>query len=182
MRSFDAERFAELVLYISKKTEGDPDFGRTKLAKVLFYSDFTAYGEDGDSLTGATYEKWPHGPFPRELPATEQRLAGAMRARVERLERLEPRGEFDPNRLFALAEPDKALFEGWELYLVDTWISRIAKATAQRISDLSHDHPGWILVGEKEAIPYHSHFTSRRTPSRRDLARGEELALEHGWP
>lgn len=40
---FNRERFEALVLYIAWKTRDDPEFGRTKLAKVLFYADLETY-------------------------------------------------------------------------------------------------------------------------------------------
>ena len=72
---FDPKRFESLVLHIAYRTKSDERFGRTKLAKALFYSDFTAYREVGEALTGAVYVKEDHGPFPVALPATEWRLA-----------------------------------------------------------------------------------------------------------
>jgi hypothetical protein len=43
---FKRERFRTLVLYIAWKTREDAEFGRTKLAKVLFYSDLATFAGD----------------------------------------------------------------------------------------------------------------------------------------
>lgn len=85
-QEYNEERFEELVLYIAWETREDPDFGRTKLAKVLFYSDFTAYLDEGKAFTGARYEAWPNGPFPPVLYDVEKALAAEGRAKVERLD------------------------------------------------------------------------------------------------
>src|SRR3954466_15180163 len=71
---FDSERFEGLVLFIAHSRRHDPRFGRTKLAKSLFYSDFDAYRDQGQPLTGASYIRMPFGPFPRELDSTERAL------------------------------------------------------------------------------------------------------------
>lgn len=71
---FNQARFEALVLFIAHRRKDDERFGRTKLAKALFYSDFDAYRDQGRSLTAATYIRMPFGPFPRELRATEQTL------------------------------------------------------------------------------------------------------------
>jgi hypothetical protein len=55
MAAFDRERFEGLILYIAHRRRDDVRFGRTKLAKVLFFSDFSVYQDQGEPLTGATY-------------------------------------------------------------------------------------------------------------------------------
>ena len=34
------DKFRELILYIAQESEGDPNFGATKLNKILFFCDF----------------------------------------------------------------------------------------------------------------------------------------------
>src|SRR6266436_3959963 len=63
----DTEKFKELILYICEKSATDPNFGATKLNKVLFLSDFWAYGNLGKPITGVEYMKLPFGPAPRPL-------------------------------------------------------------------------------------------------------------------
>ena len=81
-RDYDPERFEDLVLFIAWAMRDDPHFGRTKLAKTLFYVDFDAYAGEGASLTGSTYEHWDHGPFPPQLYDVERKLAREGRARA----------------------------------------------------------------------------------------------------
>lgn len=165
-QEYDEKRFEELVLYIARATQDDPNFGRTKLAKVLFYCDFTAYAEEGRALTGARYKAFDFGPFPPQLPAVEERLAAAGRAEVERLAAdSAERGEYDPWKIRPLDEPQRELFEPWELGFVDLWIGRIAEATASKISELSHEHPGWKLAERDRAvIPYETALLSTLPP------------------
>jgi hypothetical protein len=175
-QQYDERRFEELVLYIAYATRDDPDFGRTKLAKVLFYCDFTAYAEEGQPLTGATYRAFEYGPFPPQLPAVEERLAASGRAWVERLEAdiAEERGEYEPWKIRALGEPHPDLFDAGELAFVDIVIRQISEATAKEISDLSHEHPGWQLAeADREEIPYETALLStyRLRPQVMDLAR-----------
>ena len=165
-QQYDARRFEELVLYIAHATEHDPNFGRTKMAKVLFYCDFEAYAEEGRALTGASYKAFDFGPFPPELPAVEKRLSATRRVRVERLEaESAERGEYDPWKIRPLDEPNLGLFEVWELEFVNIWIRRISEATAGAISDLSHEHPGWQIAERGRAeIPYETALLSTERP------------------
>ena len=75
MREPDDRRFAELMLYISQKSKDDPKFGATKLNKLLFYSDFLAYANLGDSITGFEYQKLEHSPGPRRIMAIRRNLS-----------------------------------------------------------------------------------------------------------
>src|SRR5258708_19742785 len=62
-------KLAELILFISERSEGDPRFGAGKLNKLLFYSDFGAYRLFGKSITGQQYQNLSNGPAPRRLAA-----------------------------------------------------------------------------------------------------------------
>src|ERR1022692_2835161 len=76
---FDATKFRELMLYVAQRSATDPQFGKTKLNKILYFSDFLAYGLTGHAIAGATYQKLDKGPAPRQfLPVSrELELAGA---------------------------------------------------------------------------------------------------------
>lgn len=39
----DDRKMKELILYLASRSEEDPRFSATKLNKLLFYCDFTAY-------------------------------------------------------------------------------------------------------------------------------------------
>ena len=56
-QKFNEGKFKELVLYIASRCERDPTFGAVKLNKELFFSDFWAYAEFGEPITGAEYIK-----------------------------------------------------------------------------------------------------------------------------
>lgn len=82
----DDKKLAEAILYISKKSEGDESFGATKLNKLLFYSDFMAFGKLGEPITGQDYQKLEHGPAPRHLLPIQNALVQERAIRVEPVE------------------------------------------------------------------------------------------------
>lgn len=165
---FDAERFREWVLFIAWQTREDPHFGRTKMAKTLFYADFGAYADDGQPLTGATYEHWKFGPFPPVLYEVEEELVANGLAALR-----EPSFEGDESKLVATHEPDITRLPAWQRTFVDMKIKEIASERSWRVSDVSHEHPGWIATQEREPIPYETALISSSPPSREvlDLAR-----------
>ena len=178
---FDPDRFDAMVLYIANKTRDRPDFGRTKLAKVLFYSDFAVYADQGASLTGATYKRMPFGPFPRELEDAEQRLESMGRATLDYYDK----DQYEEKRIIPRGPmPDLTLwYQGWQVSTVDHWIQTIASATARQISDLSHRHPGWRLAAATDGdIPFATALLpGQDRPTGQDGVQAERVARERGW-
>ena len=176
---FNSERFEALVLFIAHRRQEDAQFGRTKLAKALFYSDFDAYRDRRESLTGATYIRMPFGPFPNQLDTTEKGLADRGIVYLDYVKDV-----YEEKRIVPLKPlPDlSGVFEPWALHLVGTWTDRIASATAREISRLSHHHPGWLLAkATGEPIPYETSLLPQERPTGRDVERAKEIARERGW-
>ena len=161
MPRFQADRFDALLLHIAGSTSDDERFGRTKLAKVLFYSDFEIYRDQREPLTGATYIHMPFGPFPRELDDAEKRLEAAGLIRLDY-----KKDSYEEKRIVLTAHaPDLRSFESWQVQLVDAWIRRIRAATAKQISDLSHKHPGWLIAYRTgDEIPYATALLPQERP------------------
>lgn len=174
-RAYDEERLQELILYVAKKAANDPTFGDTKLNKVLFFSDFFAYGFFGESITGAEYQKLRHGPAPRKL-------LPARRALGDDVEVIKKGRAFRTTLTRAKRSPNTRIFSTDELELVDEVYRMLENDSAVSASDFSHDaSAGWQLVELGETIPYETVFVSTSKPPRRAFDRGRELAAEHGW-
>ena len=177
-QTFDPAKFRELLLYVARRSEDDPTFGATKLNKILFFADFLAYGMRGRSITGATYQRLPRGPAPRELLPQQRALTQAGDAIVSEGMRF----NFPQKRLTAIREPDKSVFEDEELEIVEQLLVALRNHNASEVSALSHyEVRGWQLVDDYEDIPYTTVFLSTDPPTEVDRKRAEELVLEHGW-
>lgn len=176
--TFNELKFRELVLYVAGKSLNDPRFGATKLNKILFFSDFAAYGELGKPITGATYQKLDKGPAPREmLPTLRIMTAEGDAVRIE-----QPVYGLVQKRVVPLREADLTGFSSAEIDIVNTVLWELADHTAAEVSDLSHRvSVGWRLAYMNEAIPYETFFLSDGPPSEADIERGWELAREYGW-
>jgi uncharacterized phage-associated protein len=146
----DRDKFAELMLHIARRSVDDPHFGATKLAKILYFSDFNAYRLLGQSITSATYHKYSEGPVPTALPGIRNALIEAGDAKIEN------RATFAgvQNRLVALRRPDLSHFDAAQIALVDEVIDELRPLTGQGVSDLSHQEFGWLSSYEHEEIPY----------------------------
>lgn len=180
MTEFHRDRFEALVLHIAHRRREDERFGRTKMAKVLFYSDFSVYQDQGEPLTGATYIRMPFGPFPKALEETEEALVAKGQVVLAH----DGEEDYEEKRIIPTGgAPDlRGLFEEWQILVVNDWIDRVAAATATQISEMSHRHPGWLLAKENgETIPYETAILPQARPSALDAARAKEVARDRGW-
>jgi Protein of unknown function (DUF4065) len=174
---FNARKFNELIVYIARRLGPEAALGRVKLAKLLMASDFGAYERFGRSITGATYEKWEQGHFPRELTLADRDLEAQGAISVEN----EDYFGKTLRRVTARRDPDMSEFTEDELAVVEIALQQFGHETASRLSDLSHQEVGWRLAKWKEAIPYETVFLGAGGVSEAVLRRGEELASSHGW-
>jgi len=61
-----------------------PQFGSTKLNKVLFQADFTAYRRRGDSITAFEYQALERGPTLRKMKPVLRGLKNSNAVAIER--------------------------------------------------------------------------------------------------
>lgn len=171
------KKLQELILYVARETEGDPKCGKTKLYKILFYSDFWAHQRLGASISGQEYHKLDFGPAPkRVLPVIEAMInaAAAIWAVRDYFGR-------DLQKLLALREPDLSGFSGEEIAIVQEVIRILQPYDATEVSELSHRFIGWQLAREGELIPYSTVALGHpRPPTQREIAYGQKLAKELG--
>lgn len=163
-QSFDQQKLKELVLYIAYRSQDDPAFGATKLNKLLYFSDFQAYGALERSITGATYQRLDQGPAPRELLPAIPALEREERAKVIEATYL----GFPQKRLVPLVEPMLETFAPDEREIVDAVLERLRLLNASEVTQLSHLDVGWRTAGDQEEIPYASALISNRLPSPRE--------------
>ena len=155
---FKPEKFRELVVYICKKSEGDPTFGAIKLNKVLYYADFAAYRVLGKPITGAQYQKLREGPAAKELLTARRALINEGEAYIE----TRPYFTGTQKRLVIKdgRDADLDMFASDELPIVDEIIAYFHGKTAREVSDISHHEPGWALAEDREIIPYETAWLS----------------------
>jgi hypothetical protein len=163
-------KFEEMILLVARASEGDLNFGATKLNKILFYADFAAYRKACRSISGQVYQKLEHGPAPRRfLPVVQAMEKTGSCAWAER-----ERNGFRQRRLLALREPDVSVFSAEEVQLIWKTVEDLRDLTGREVSDLSHGFVGWRLVDFGEEIPYGTVFVEEPRP----LTAEEEIWAE----
>ena len=165
------KRLRELAIYISDKSSGDESFGATKLNKLLFYSDFLAYLNFGEPITGADYFRLERGPAPKRWIPVRESMVKSGDAKIKEEEFY----GFPQQKLIPLRPANLKDFKAESLTLVDKIIALHKGKTASEISDESHGFVGWKLACDKEVIPYQVARTSRRPLSEKELNHGRGL-------
>lgn len=150
--SFNPEKFKQTLLYVLSKLGGKPNFGETVLYKLLYFIDFNAYDQWGESVTGLSYRKLERGP----VPVIEQysRAVDEMENKNE-LKRFtqEYFGRLQ-KRYVALADPRMEVFLATEVQMIDRVINELGDKNATQISEYAHGDAPWRLTEDNEIIEY----------------------------
>lgn len=170
------QRFRELIVYISRKSEHDPHFGATKLNKILYHSDFRAFERFGVPLTGMPYFKLPAGPAPKNLIPVRRDLINEGAIEIHHVQI----GPYTQERTVARRDAVLAHFAADEVQLVDEVIAELWSQTASEVSDASHDIR-WRVLNLKDLLPYEFAFLSNEGVTQREIERTAQLAERFGW-
>jgi hypothetical protein len=170
------EKTCELIVYIAERSKDDPRFDRMKLAKLLFFCDFSAHAELGAAITGASYRKQAHGPLADAQLLAEQTLskAGAIELRS-----VGPT-MYRQTLVVAKREADISWLSAKQRAIIDEVVNRHRGNDAMEMRTLSHAFPGCELAAEGDPIPYHSVYVSREGPTQADIDWARSVAEGRG--
>ena len=145
------DKLAAAAAYLAQRSLGDDNFGETKLVKLLYYADCAAYLRTGRPITGTTYVRLDHGPYPDNWRAVKQSLehAGTIRVSHEQI----PNGYSRQRWLPGQSAAADSLTEQERKFL-DEQLHRFAGFNARQIEEYSHDEVGWRVTDQGQAIPY----------------------------
>jgi hypothetical protein len=175
---FSPDKFKELMLYAAEKSVSDDYFGKVKLNKILFFADFLAFGMMGEPITGATYKREIAGPVPLEFNWIAREIEKARDGAFVS----KPFFNKQQIRLVAHRPANPHHFSIDEKDMIDEVIRNLSTRTATETSLLSHERSfAWQVAERGEVIPYTAVFLSARKATSTDVARGLELARQHGW-
>jgi uncharacterized phage-associated protein len=166
----DHSKLREMILYIADRSAGDPLFGKVKINKLLFYSDFLAHLNCGQSITGEEYQALQQGPAPRGMLPTLKTMETAKDIAIQC-----DADPFAPHKIFALRKPDLSLFTAEQIDIVNRCIDDFRGQNGTELSNKSHRFVGWALAQPRETIPYSMALIGSREPSLAERRYGESL-------
>ncbi len=135
---YDAKRQGEAILFFGQQIN-NTYLGRTKLNKLLYYTDYEWIRNKGVSITGETYVAMQFGPVPKHIKETLERLEKTQAIRIEKAKI----GNYDQGRYVILRDPDLSVFTSEEVAHLNSVARRFESWTAKQMSDLTHEDYPW---------------------------------------
>jgi len=146
-REFSLAKVAQVVSAIL--TTASRQVFKTKLAKLLWLSDFLFFAENTVSMTGLAYARLPHGPAPEDysllLAALEE--SGAVELVSEEL------GDFSGEVVSPAFQPQPGL-DATELETIQRVIQCFGGLSSSALSELTHSELAWTQRANGDPIPY----------------------------
>ena len=146
-RAFDYDKVCAMVLFFAHKS---PELLKTKLMKLLNYSDMIFYKENGISISGLRYAHLPYGPAPENFDI----LLGTMAADyIAHIEVFYDNG-YEKHQVVPEKEMPKNILSKEELDVLNRIYTKFEKFGSAEISNYSHKEKGYVETKKGEIISY----------------------------
>lgn len=143
---FSLEKFINMVLYFTSS-----GVLKTKLMKLLWYSDFLFFKRHTVSITGATYVKYPYGPVPKDHDMVLAHLQHMNLIEINEL----ANDEGWTWMMIKASEPfDTTVFSDDELETMLEVEAFFRNYGSRNISEYAHNEKGWLETDDKQPISY----------------------------
>lgn len=142
------EKITHLILYFSERTQT----WKTKLNKLLFYSDFLSFKHYGSGISGLDYRAINMGPVPANFDKIYELVCEGESLKKEYIEYTN--GYY--GELFLPLETfNKTLFDESELEVMEVVSEKFKNKKTEEIIRISHQEPAWKEnISEKRIISY----------------------------
>ena len=147
-RRFDLERFENVVFYFCERI---PYVTKTKLNKLLWYSDFLNFKKASHSITGLPYLHLQYGPVPLHYDVY---LAHFIQEGLLWAEEIDYGEGVMGEILKSLEEPNLQLFTPHERGVLNRVLEIFKNMGARQIADCSHREEGYKQTSHGELISY----------------------------
>jgi len=154
----NAEKFKNVLLYITQKIGALPNVGQTVLYKILYFCDFDYYEKFEQQLIGARYIRNHYGP----TPVAFAKIVKDMMTDGQIAEVRSKYFNKEQTKYIPVKEPDLSDMSAQELEHIDETIRKLGDKSAAELTALSHKDVPWIVTEEGEEIQYETAFY--RTP------------------
>lgn len=144
-RRFERDKFFNAILYLCKGGES-----KTKLNKLLFYTDFKHFKEYTISTTGAQYAHIPFGPAPNNYDLYYPILIRQGALEIEEIDY----PYFSGEKFITKTEPNLNIFSESELRILASVKEYFKGYNASEISKYSHQEKGYQATEIGKIISY----------------------------
>lgn len=144
-KDFDYEIFKEMVIYLCSSINF---VSKTKLNKLLFYSDFISFQKLTLSMSGLPYEHNHYGPVPLNFNLLYESL------KEEGIIDIIPFSDYEGEYIEPINERKFQYISSQHIEILDNVIKKFATVSAREISDYSHEESAYKDTEQNEPISY----------------------------
>lgn len=146
-KGFDYEKLCAMVLFFAHESS---ELLKTKLMKLLNYSDMIFYKENGISMSGLKYAHLPYGPVPEHFDM----LLGKMEAdHIAHIEVIYDNG-YEKHQVIPECDMPKDILSQEELDVLQRIFVKFKDFGSVDISNYSHNEKGYNNTKQGEIISY----------------------------
>lgn len=152
-RAFNLLKTKHLILYFAEILQPY----KTKLNKLMFYSDFNHFRSYAQSITGLKYVAIPYGPVPNHYEYLFEGLV--EEGIIEKKYTVNLHGEVEQILPTGKIQFDASLFSASEIESIKCIAEKFKEKSAAEITESSHQEPAWIEnIAKRRIIPFHYAF------------------------
>lgn len=144
-KRFDFNKFSQAILFFTKEK-----VFKSKLCKLMFYTDFKFYKENAISITGSKYAHGLHGPIPDHFDLLFASLIHENKIVTEE----QIFDNFTGELYFSEQESNLGVFSNDEIETLVNTKNYFKDFTATQIRELSHKERGYKETSDGQIITY----------------------------
>lgn len=146
-KTFDYDKFCAMVLFFAHKST---ELLKTKLMKLLNYSDMIFYKENGISISGTQYTHLPFGPVPENFDILFGIMAADHIAHIE----ISYDNGYEKHQVIPENEVPDGILSDKEFAVMERIYKKFADFSSSEISNYSHKEKGYRSTKKGEIISY----------------------------
>ena len=150
-KEYDLEKLKNLILYLVKRLDG---VLKVKLNKLLWYCDFLYFKESSVSITGAQYVRIKLGQVPDHYELIFANMIHEGLVDKNEIPFQTKDGTQQGEEFTTLVEPDKSLFTGEEIQVMDFIADIFREDTSTSIMEKSHREAAYKKCEDGDTISY----------------------------
>lgn len=144
---FNYDKVCAMILYFSNRSK---ELLKTKLMKLLNYSDMLYYKENGVSISGMRYVHLPYGPVPENFDMLLGTVSADNIAHIE----IEFDSGYEKHKVVPDVNMQSGVLSDNEIKVLDRIYEKFDGYGSVDISNYSHKENGYISTKQGEIISY----------------------------
>ena len=146
-KGFDYEKLCAMVLFFAHKSAG---LLKTKLMKLLSYSDMIFYKENGISISGLKYAHLPYGPVPHNFDMILGKMTADQLAHIEVIYD----GAYEKHQVIPECDIPEGVLSDAEFDTLNRIHEKFKNFGSVEISEYSHKEKGYKATKTGQIISY----------------------------